>query len=83
MSAKPERRVLVAAGIDCAANNINGARDDVPVEEFFELFLTHPVGEDGTNNFDIWVEVLGSAGGDGYSSAGPGGIFRDVVQLYR
>ena len=83
MSSRPQRRVLVAAGIDCVANNINGATDDVPVEEFVELFLTHPVGDDGTNNFDIWVEVIGSAGGDGYSSAGPGGIFRDVVQLYR
>ena len=47
MSPRPERRVLVAAGIDCAANAINGAKDDVPVEEFVEVFLTHPVGEDG------------------------------------
>jgi hypothetical protein len=85
MSTRPERRVVIAAGVDCVANPINGNEVGVPVEEFFEIFLTEPVGDDGGNppTLDLWGEVLGSAGGDGYSSAGPGGIFRDVVQLYR
>ena len=79
------RRVVIAAGIDCTANPINGAEVGVPVEEFFEMFLTEPVGDDGASppTLDLWVEVIGSAGGDGYGSAGTGGIFRDVVQLYR
>lgn len=85
MSARPERRVVIAAGIDCVTNPVNGNEVGVPVEEFFEVFLTEPVGDDGNSppTLDLWVEVIGSAGGDGYSSAGPGGIFRDVVQLYR
>lgn len=79
------RRVLIAAGIDCVANPINGYETDVPVQEFFEVFLTEPVGDDGVSppTLDIWVEVIGSAGGTGLSAAGTGGIFRDVVQLYR
>ena len=81
----PKRRVVVAAGIDCTANPINGAETNVPVEEFFELFLTEPVGDDGLSppTMDLWVEIIGSAGGDGFSAAGAGGIFRDVGQLYR
>jgi hypothetical protein len=84
-SIRPERRVVIAAGIDCAANPINGAKKNVPVEEFFEMFLTEPVGDDGLSppTLDLMVEIIGSAGGDGYGAAGAGGIFRDVVQLYR
>ena len=79
------RRVVIAAGIDCVANPINGAEVDVPVKEFFELFMTEPVGDDGLSppTLDIWVEVIGSAGGTGFGAAGNGGIFRDVVQIYR
>ena len=79
------RRVVIAAGIDCDANPINGAEVGVPVAEFFEVFLTEPVGDDGASppTLDLWVEVIGSAGGNGYGAAGTGGIFRDVVQLYR
>lgn len=86
-SARPERRVVIAAGIDCIGNSINGAATNVPVEEFFEMFLTEPVGTSPQvttpPTLDLLVEIIGSAGGDGYSSAGAGGIFRDVVQLYR
>ena len=81
----PERRVVIAAGIDCTANPINGRETGVPVEEFFRLFLTEPVGDDGTTppRVDIWAEVVGSAGGAGSGAATENGIFRDVVQLYR
>ncbi len=81
----PARRIVIAAGIDCTANPINGAATNVPVAEFYKVFLTEPVGQDGSSppNVDIWVEIVGSAGGDGAGAADDGGIFRDVVQLYR
>lgn len=83
--ANVERRMFVAAGIDCTENPINGAATDVPVAEFVKIFLMAPVGE-GTGSpatFDLWVEVIGSAGGSGAGSATSGGVFRDVVELYR
>ncbi len=82
-SSDPDRRVVIAAGIDCAANSINGAATNVPVKEFFKIFLTEPVGDDGTSppRVDIWGEIIGSAGGLG--AGGNSGTFRDVVQLYR
>jgi Flp pilus assembly protein TadG len=88
-STNPWRRVLTVAGIDCTANPINGAETDVPVAEYFEIFLTRPVdvvtAETGTvgEKFDIWGEVIGSLGRSGVGAGGNGGIFRDVVQLYR
>ena len=79
-----ERRVVIAAGIDCNANPISGAATGVPVQEYFRLFLTEPVGADsGPNpNFDIWAEIVGSAGNTGGAQT-TDGIFRNVVQLYR
>jgi Flp pilus assembly protein TadG len=81
----PERRIVIAAAIDCNANPINGSEVGVPVEEFFKLFLTEPVGDDGLSppNVDIWAEIVGSAGGDGAGSGAIASRFRDVVQLYR
>jgi hypothetical protein len=42
--------------------------------------------DDGTTksarNFDLWVEVVGSAGGAG-ASGSTDARFRDVVELYR
>ena len=78
-SADPDRRVVIAAGIDCAANPIRGNTTGIPVQEFVRLFMTEPVAQSG-NNFDMYVEIVGSAEG---GSAGTGGIFHDVVQLYR
>ena len=81
--AGPERRLVIAAAIDCTANPINGSEVGVPVSEFVEIFLTEPVGDDGNSppTIDIWGEVIGKvAEGTG---AGSTGIFRDVVQLYR
>lgn len=79
------RRVFIAAGVDCAANGINGAATDVPVEQFYEVFLLQPVGA-GTGSpatFDLHVEVIGPAGGDGAGNADDAGIFRNVVELFR
>jgi len=84
-STDPDRRVVIAAGIDCTANPIVGQTNNVPVKEFYRLFLTEPVGNDGLSppTLDLWVEIVGSAGGPGAGAGGTGGIFHDVVQLYR
>jgi Flp pilus assembly protein TadG len=80
----PERRMIVLAGVDCTANPISGRTDNIPVQEFFKIFLTQPVGPDPTTptKEDIFGEIVGSA--QGYGGAGQtGGLFHDVVQLYR
>ncbi|MEX0338778.1 MAG: hypothetical protein AB3N11_07025 [Arenibacterium sp.] len=84
-SADPERRVVIAAGIDCAANGIGGAARDVPVHQFVKVFLTEPVGDDGGSppSLDIWGEIVGSAENGGAGSGGSGGVFLDVVRVYR
>ncbi|MDO8312287.1 MAG: hypothetical protein Q7T25_10130, partial [Sideroxyarcus sp.] len=81
-SADPDRRVVIAAGIDCVANPINGRAIGVPVNEFVRLFMTEPVGADAASPslIDLWVEVVGTAQSNG---AGTTGVFHDVVQLYR
>lgn len=82
-----ERRVVTAAGVDCAKTKIKGATSGVPVTKFVSVFLTEPVGDDGGSppSFDIHGEVIGfpDAVGAGGGAGGFGGIFRDVVQLYR
>jgi Flp pilus assembly protein TadG len=77
-SPDPARRVLVAAAVDCTANPVQGRTRDVPAREFVEVFMLRPIGLDGTS--DVWVEVLGSAGG---SAAGneSDALVRDVVRL--
>ena len=84
-STNPNRRVFIAAGINCDLHNINGAKKGVPVENFYKVFLMRPVGLEngGSGNFDMHVEMIGPAGGDGSGSTEDGGIFRDVVELYR
>lgn len=81
-SSDPERRVIIAAGVDCAANPISGRTTGVPVKEFFRIFLIQPVRDSSVNppEFDIYGEIIGSAGGNGSSATDQ---FRDVVQLYR
>ena len=84
--ARPDRRLIVAAGIDCAANNIKGAATNVPVQEFVLMFLTQPAGNYGATTpptVDIFAEVVGRIDSDGAGTGGTGGVFRDLVQLYR
>lgn len=85
MSTDPARRVVVAAGVDCTATPISGRTSDVPVSRYVEVFLTEPVGEDGASppGFDIYGEVVGFPDLPGGGTGGSGGIFRDIVQLYR
>ncbi|WP_377192754.1 pilus assembly protein TadG-related protein [Ruegeria meonggei] len=87
MSDDPARRVVTAAGIDCAQNPVSGSTTGVPVTKFVAVFLTEPVGDDGGSppSFDIHGEVVGfpDVTGTGNGGNGFGGIFRDLVQLYR
>jgi hypothetical protein len=90
VSPDPDRRIVIAAAINCDTDgdgnpDFNGRSASIPVEEFFRLFLTQPVGTNGASppTLDLWAEVVGSAGGAGAGSSTQGGIFRDVVQLYR
>lgn len=80
----PERRLIVGAGIDCAANPVQGSATNLPVQQYFELFITEPVGDEGgvSSDKDFWVEIVGPAG-DGGGGAPAGASFHDVVQLYR
>lgn len=82
-----ERRVVTAAGVDCSKTTIKGATTGVPVTKFVAMFLTEPVGDDGGSppSFDIHGEIVDfpDVVGAGAGAGGFGGIFRDVVQLYR
>ena len=79
----PQRRLLVAAAIDCAANPFNGNAASLPVESYVRVFVTEPVIADGGSNTDVWVEEVELvARGDGSGGTGEGFV-HDVVQLYR
>ena len=82
-SSDPDRRVVIAAGIDCTANPIRGRTTNVPVKEFVRLFMTEPVGSDAASppNLSLHVEIVGSAQGNRGSAST--GVFHDLVQLYR
>jgi len=75
-----DRRVIIAAGIDCLANNIQGAATGIPVMQYVRLFITEPVP--GGPDRNMYVEIIGSAGGRGEAQT-EAGIIREVVQLYR
>ncbi|MCU9840229.1 Tad domain-containing protein [Ruegeria sp. WL0004] len=79
------RRVIIAAGIDCATyeDELNGGSGVVPVSKFVEMFLIRPSESDGTGaNAVIYAEVIRTVE-SGSDNNGTGGILHDVVQLYR
>jgi hypothetical protein len=76
----PDRRVVIAAAVDCTANNIRGAATNVVPLEYVKLFMTEPV-QSAASDTDIMVEVVGTAGGAGTGALN--GIYQDFVQLYR
>ena len=80
MSDDPGRRVIVAASIDCLNLTLQTGERDIKVIEFVELFLTAPVGLDGSK--DIWVEVIAGVGG-GSGGSDEEAHLREVVQLYK
>ncbi len=84
-AADPNRRVIVAAGIDCATyeSQLNGGSGVIPVSKFVKLFLTRPSESDGIGaNAVIYAEVIETVE-SGAENSGAGGILHDVVQLYR
>lgn len=78
MDPDPERRVLVAAAIDCSTLPAGNA-SNVPVEDYWRLLLTEPSGI--PSNGDVWVEVIGRV--EPFGAGAAQGILRDVAQLYR
>lgn len=61
-SSSVDRRRLSVAVVNCLANSVNGASDDVPVIKWLEVFLVEPSlnRESGrTSRGDIYVEVIG------------------------
>lgn len=79
MSSNPDRRVLVAAAVDCSALPPGNA-SNAPVIDFYRIFLTNIAGAPEPN--DVWVEVIEHV--DPFSGGSPGsGFAHDFVQLYR
>ena len=78
--ADPNRRVLVAAAIDCTGITATANLQDVPVLDFVELFMTQPTGLDGGDTVN--VEVIGSLGGKTLPKTRDV-VVRDVVRLFK
>jgi hypothetical protein len=79
MSSDPDRRVLVAAAIDCSTLPPGNA-SNVPVLDFYRIFMTNIAGEPDPT--DVWVEVIDHV--DPFGGGQPGsGFAHDFVQLYR
>jgi len=78
MSPDPERRVLVAAAVDCSTLP-GGNASGVPVEDYWRIFMTEPAGM--PSNGDVWVEVIDRV--EPFGAGAAQGILRDVAQLYR
>jgi Flp pilus assembly protein TadG len=79
MSADPDRRVLVAAAVDCSSLPPGNA-SNVPVIDFYRIFMTNIAGQ--PDPADVWVEVIEHV--DPFGGGAPGaGFAHDFVQLYR
>lgn len=79
MSSDPDRRVLVAAAVDCSGLPPGNA-SNVPVIDFYRIFMTNIAGEPDPS--DVWVEVIDHV--DPFGAGQPGsGFAHDFVQLYR
>ena len=77
-SSDPERRVLVAAAVDCSTLPPGNA-SNVPVMDFYRIFMTNLAGQPDPN--DVWVEVIEHV--DQFGGGTPNGLIHDFVQLYR
>ena len=81
----PDRRLLYGAIVDCIANPIVGATDDVPVRAFGSFFVTEPVEQGGGGSEEdpehIRIELVDISGHFGQGTMEE--FVRDVVQLYR
>ena len=82
VSPDPDRRTVIAAAVDCSANNIRGSASNVVPLEYVKLFMTEPVlSPGGPDDAEIMVEVVNTAGGVG--SGAITGVYNDFIQLYR
>ncbi len=82
VSPDPDRRTVIAAAVDCAANSIRGSTSNVVPLEYVKLFMTEPVlSPGGPDDAEIMVEVVNTAGGVG--SGAITGVYNDFIQLYR
>ena len=66
-TAKPDRRILSVAVINCNAESVGASTTDAEIEKFVDVFLVEPTARrtDGagaryTNNSDVYVEVVGA-----------------------
>ncbi|MEM7718876.1 MAG: Tad domain-containing protein [Pseudomonadota bacterium] len=77
----PERRVLLAGGINCPSggNAVVGFDEDVPIIDFYTLFQLAPTENVGgfPQRFDLNVEVISRIPVEDIGS------YREVVQLFR
>jgi Flp pilus assembly protein TadG len=79
MSTDPNRRVLVAAAVDCERAKLQNNKN-VPVLDFYRIFMTNIAGHPEPH--DVWVEVIDHV--DPFGGGQPGaGFAHDFVQLYR
>ncbi|MGI9388753.1 MAG: TadE/TadG family type IV pilus assembly protein [Boseongicola sp.] len=83
-SLDPRRRVVVAAIVDCTAQQVKGNTKDVLATYFVESFISTPVKGDPSDKkkFDMWIEPIGPALNSGQSTV-QNGTFRNLVQIYR
>ena len=75
-----DRRTVIAAAVDCNATRIAGRTENIVPLEYVKLFMIRPINSDN-NDFDIFVEVVNTAGGVG--SGAITGVYNDFIQLYR
>lgn len=73
-----DRRIMIMAVINCLEHDIRGSASDVPVEAFVRMFLTEPVGLDGSSTEDIYAETLGVVNPGDFD-----GVLHDFPVLYR
>ncbi len=74
-----DRRVLIAAAVNCIEHNVQGSIDNVPVEAFMEVFFTEPIGDpDDNSNDDLYVELIGVV-----DPGGDDGVLHEFPVLYR
>ncbi|WFL76628.1 pilus assembly protein [Altererythrobacter arenosus] len=84
-----DRRVMSIAVVNCVGNGVRGARDNVPVETWVDVFLVQPSLNRGTGpskrttREEIYVEIMGESKINGTGTNGGLVVRRDVPYLVR